>query len=154
MNAKGLILIGVGLLLLGGGFYMYGKTRGLRNNNPGNIRASGSKWQGQSGVDDKGFVIFATPQDGIRALAKTLKTYQTKHGLKTITDMINRWAPPTENDTVSYVESVSNRVGIAPNQRFTFNNDILVKVVSAIIKHENGINPYDSETLNQGIKAS
>lgn len=155
MNGRGLILIGVGLFVLVGGFVVYQKIRGIRNKNPGNVRAvPNQKFLGQVGVDDKGFIIFDTPENGVRALARVLKTYQNKHGLKTVADMIARWAPSNENDTAAYIASVSNRIGIAPTQRFTFNDDILTKMVNAIIKHENDVNPYDALTIEKGIKSS
>ena len=54
--------------------------RGVRNNNPGNVRA-GDDWQGMTGQDDKGFAVFARPEDGLRAMSKVLDTYADKHGI-------------------------------------------------------------------------
>jgi len=84
------------------------KPRGIRNNNPGNIRRNGDPWQGLAETQgDKEFFTFATPVYGIRALARTLITYQDRHGLRTIRQIISRWAPPVENDTESYVKAVT-----------------------------------------------
>ena len=88
--------------------------RGVRNANPGNLRAvTGVQWLGQVGVDDVGFAVFDTPQHGIRAMAKQLLAYQQKHGLNTIAGIINRWAPSVENDTGAYVADVASAVGVA-----------------------------------------
>lgn len=152
MNGRGLLLIGVGLLLLSGGFVVYQKIRGLRNKNAGNIRHNAAnKWQGQIGVDDKGFVIFDTAENGIRALTKILKNYH-RQGLTSVEKIISRYAPSNENDTASYVKSVSTRIGVPPNQYFDLSEPILFNLVTAIIKHENGIQPYDNVTISTGIK--
>lgn len=75
--------------------------RGIRNFNSGNIRhVKGTRWQGMSAnQNDTAFVQFTGPQWGIRAIARTLITYQDKHGLRTIRQIIGRWAPPNENNS-------------------------------------------------------
>ena len=77
-------------------------VRSVRNNNPGNIRTNSTNWVGKVG-DDGSFVNFATKEQGVRALAKTLETYQNKHKLETTAQVIGRWAPPNENDTQGYI---------------------------------------------------
>lgn len=78
---------------------IYGDTRGLRNNNPCNLKSSkNTKWDGQIGSDGK-FIIFESPEYGIRACAKNLKNYQCKNGLDTLRSMVYRMGPPHENDT-------------------------------------------------------
>jgi len=72
-----------------------GLPRGIRNNNPGNIEW-GERWQGLDELRpdrDPRFAQFISPEDGIRALAKTLQTYQKKHGISTIEGIISRLAP-------------------------------------------------------------
>ncbi|MBT8147289.1 MAG: hypothetical protein KJN90_10585 [Gammaproteobacteria bacterium] len=93
-----------------------GTPRGIRNNNPLNIIETGIKWQGMSTnqPDDK-FVTFVSPEYGIRAAAKILQAYQESHGINTLKGIINRWAPPIENDTSSYITAVSIRADIEPN---------------------------------------
>jgi hypothetical protein len=72
-------------------------ARGIRNNNPGNIRYTGTPWQGLDEPKSDGqFCRFANPCWGIRAIARTLITYQDKHGLNSVYQMIARWAPPVE----------------------------------------------------------
>ncbi len=124
--------------------------RGIRNNNPGNIR-TGDKWQGLTGVDDAGFCIFDTPEHGIRALAKVLIAYQVKHGLRTISDMICRWAPPVENDTPAYIMSVCQAVGASAVGPYILTPGRLRDLTAAIIKHENGEQPYSIDVIQAGV---
>ena len=125
--------------------------RGIRNNNPGNIRGSSTQWQGQTGVDDLGFAIFDSPESGIRAMAMTLLTYQNQHGLDTISQIINRWAPPTENNTEAYVESVCATCRASPTNPYPLTTMHLIPLVMAIIKHENGEQPYDADQIESGV---
>jgi len=116
-------------------------TRGERNNNPGNIERSTIKWQGMSAdqSSDSRFIVFDTPEAGLRALSKLLRNYQSIHGLNTVRMIINRWAPPTENDTYSYVNAVASDVGVEPDTRIDLNQpETLAKLVEAVIRHENG----------------
>ena len=71
-----------------------GLPRGLRNNNPTNLRFNPHiKWDGQKGKDNAGFAKFASASDGIRAGATNAFNYQRLHGLSTIAEIIGRWAP-------------------------------------------------------------
>ncbi|MCS1340536.1 hypothetical protein NX036_25235, partial [Escherichia coli] len=82
------------------------RARGIRNNNPGNLEYSKTNpWVGQTG-DDGRFAKFETPEHGIRALGRNLMSYQ-RQGIDTVSEIINRWAPPTDkNDTMSYIKAV------------------------------------------------
>ena len=155
MKQDWLIWLAIGALLIGAtGTGVYTMTRGLRNNNPGNIRHGSSRWQGMSTEQtDSAFVQFDDPVYGIRALAKLLKNYQSQHGLNTIREIINRWAPPNENKTDSYVDHVARVVGVHPDSAVNV-NDKIVPIVTAIIKHENGLQPYDPDTISRGISLS
>lgn len=127
-------------------------TRGERNNNPGNIRLSTVKWAGEVQGPDNSFVAFATPEDGIRALAKLLKNYQTKYGLNTIKGIINRYAPPLENNTSAYVAAVAASVGVGPDTVIdTSDPATLTALVNAVIRHENGRNIYAASSVAAGV---
>ena len=130
------------------------QPRGLRNNNPGNIRHSKVKWQGQADAQpDPAFVTFTSPQFGIRALAKTLITYQATHGLKTIEQMIGRWAPPNENNTPAYVKAVAEAVAVPASMPVAVDAmRIMLPMVAAIIRHENGSQPYSDAILRAGLR--
>ena len=111
--------------------------RNVRNNNPGNIRKSKDAWQGKTG-NDGAFVTFDTPQNGVRALTKLLYNYQKKYNLNTITGIITRWAPPSENDTASYIALVASKTGIGADEEINLkaNATLTKKFVKAIIQKE------------------
>lgn len=124
--------------------------RGIRNNNPGNIR-HGADWQGQAPhQDDPDFVTFLSPQWGIRAIVRILRSYQA-HGLKTIGAAIDRWAPQNENDTGAYIHAVCMDCGLDADTVVSFDN-IMMPLVKAIIRHENGVQPYMDDIIQMGIE--
>lgn len=132
-------------------------SRGIRNNNPGNIRINANNnWMGTNeDGDDESFVSFTSPAYGIRALSKILLRYYTHHNLKSVSEIINRWAPQHENDTKSYITSVADRVGINSDSHIPLTQEgILELVVRAIIKHENGSQPYSDEIVLSGLHAA
>lgn len=127
--------------------------RGIRNNNPGNIR-HGDKWQGLADKQtDAAFCVFKAPEWGIRALVKILRNYQTKHGLKTVESIINRFAPQIENDTSSYILSVCQVLNVKPRDVIdVFEPGIMINLLKAVIRHENGIQPYSDELLKKSLE--
>lgn len=126
-------------------------TRGERNHNPGNIRrVPGVHWQGESPVQsDDAFVTFAAPEFGFRAIARILRSYQ-KRGLCTINQIINRWAPPNENDSVAYVNHVAEYCGVDPDEILDLGT-FLPKIIHAITVHENGVFNYTEQQIQAGI---
>ncbi|MBO6059398.1 MAG: hypothetical protein J6P67_04560 [Bacteroidaceae bacterium] len=94
------------------------EPRGIRNNNPLNIRKSGVKWQGLKTLqEDKEFFQFETIEWGWRAAFVILcRTYYGKYKLRTIRDIVSRWAPPKENNTEAYIRHVSDYTGIGPDR--------------------------------------
>ncbi len=132
--------------------------RGVRNNNPGNIDRTAIAWQGE----DRGpeamkreprFCVFLTAQAGFRALAKTLLTYQRKHGLRTVREIINRWAPPSENNTSAYVAQVAREVGVGANEIIGLNRQVtLQRLVTAIARHENGGLFWPDPVIEAGVR--
>ena len=124
-------------------------TRGIRNNNPGNIRVSKDQWEGMTG-DDGAFVIFDSPESGVRALGKNLLSYG-RQGYDSIEKIINRWAPPNENDTQAYIDSVVAATGIPATQSLDLSNpDTLSSLAQAISFHETG-SRYNPEVYQQGV---
>jgi hypothetical protein len=114
-------------------------TRGLRNCNPGNIRHDCTKWQGEVAAKDKAFKTFGSMAYGYRAMFVVLNTYQKKYGLRTIRQMIERWAPPVENDTDSYIATVSRLSNIGADAAVTSTNrDVMIPIVAAMSRVENG----------------
>jgi len=115
-------------------------------NNPGNIRYNPA-YKGCIG-DSKGFCKFSTMGFGYRALLVTLTTYYTKYGLSTIRGIIYRYAPPTENNTESYINLVSRKTGFAANK--VLSKEDLIKLIPAIVLQENSIN-VNIETVQSEI---
>ena len=114
--------------------------RGIRNNNPGNIRQNNIQWQGVSeNPFDPHFVEFKEPIWGVRALMKTLLTYYRRYGLDTVQSIVNRWAPPHENATDHYVFHVARRLNVRRFDALDVEDpSILMGLARAIIVHENG----------------
>lgn len=115
--------------------------RGLRNCNPGNIRITKDKWQGLREVQtDKSFFQFIEMRWGYRALMRTLQNYRKRHGCMTIADFINRWAPPSENNTGNYISRVCREMQV-PNSYVpdVDNKDAMCAFAAAISQVENGV---------------
>ena len=130
-------------------------ARGIRNNNPGNIRW-GCAWQGlkvNGKEQDKEFCVFIKPEYGIRAMAKILSNYSKLYKINTVAGIIHRWAPPSENNTVAYINHVSKKLGVDADETIDVSNkNVMLKLIKAIIKHENGVNPYSDEIIMKGIE--
>ena len=130
-------------------------ARGIRNNNPGNLEYSKTNpWVGQTG-DDGRFAKFETPEHGIRALGRNLLSYQ-RQGIDTVSDIINRWAPPSDNNnTDAYIQAVCAQLGVTADQQLDASNpDTLKALCAAIIQHENGSQPYSDQQLATGVSAA
>ena len=81
--------------------------RGLRNNNPGNIRNSKTKYLGEvQPSQDSAFKQFQSIDYGYRAMFVLIEHYYKARGLKTIRQIINRYAPASENNTEAYIQQV------------------------------------------------
>lgn len=120
-----------------------GAGRAQRNNNPGNLRASGDQWQGMTGVDDQGFVQFDTPEAGIRAADINLQNQQKLHGINTIEGLVTKYAPPTDgNDTAAYIRTVAKRTGFAPGQQLDLTDpQVRAKILPVMFAVEGGGTP-------------
>ncbi len=129
------------------------QPRGIRNNNPGNIRRNNDPWQGLAKEqNDREFFTFQSAVYGIRALARLLITYQDKYGLCTIEGIITRWAPAIENNTASYIQAVARNTGFSALQTLDMHRfEHLKPVVEAIIQHENGQQPYSDAEITKAL---
>ena len=115
--------------------------RGLRNNNPGNIRITKDKWQGlRDKQEDKSFFQFEEMKWGYRALIRTLQNYRKRHSCQTIADFIKRWAPENENNTAGYINRVCREMQV-PNTYIPDINDkaTMCAFAAAISQVENGV---------------
>jgi len=117
------------------------KARGLRNNNPGNIRISATKWKGEiRPSQDKSFCQFSTMAYGYRALIKLLQNYAKLNGCRTMSDYIHRWAPPSENNTSGYLSRVCREMHIPAAYVPNVNDQATMCAFAAAISVvENGI---------------
>ena len=129
------------------------KPRGIRHNNPGNLRRTTDPWQGLAVPQtDSAFFVFKDATYGIRALARTLINYQDQHGLRTIRQIISRWAPANENDTASYINAVAKQAGFDADQPLNMHKfDHLKAVTVNIIRHENGQQPYSDAQITKAL---
>lgn len=124
-------------------------SRGVRNNNPGNIRKSKDQWEGAIG-DDGEFVTFDSPESGARAMVKNLMSYG-RQGFDSIEKVLNRYAPPEENDTQAYIDSIVSATGIPATQSLNLNDpDTLMTLAQAMSYHETG-HRYDPSVFQQGV---
>ena len=128
------------------------KTRGYRNNNPLNIRISKSKpWKGEvRPSQDISFAQFEDMAWGYRAAFKLLDNYRRLHGCKYLSDFISRWAPPSENNTRAYIETVAKRSKLEDVTVLdTLDGLQMKKFVAAMAYVENGDEP-DMEEIDRG----
>jgi len=125
--------------------------RGLRNNNPLNIRHNTDWFQGEvrPGTDNA-FKQFKTAAYGYRAAFVILGTYLAS-GKNTIEKIINCWAPESENNTARYIDAVERLSGIKRNKVLTAQSgEDYVKIVIAMSWVENGV-VADSDAVREGF---
>ncbi len=130
--------------------------RGIRNNNPGNVEHNpANNWLGLADPPSDGrYCIFNDPRNGIRALVLLLLNYQRVYRLKTVTAMLERYAPRQDkNATDAYIQFVSEQLGISKKQNITLLGDYRTTehMVKAIIQFENGMQPYPDSLIKEGI---
>lgn len=125
--------------------------RGIRNNNPGNIKKSASPWVGKVGNDGT-FEIFDTAQNGIRAMGRLLRTYRNSYGLNTIRGIIQRW---TAGDSATiqnnYVKHLVNKTGIGEGDQLISVSQYAA-VVENMIFFENGQQPYSRALIVEAVQ--
>ena len=125
-------------------------SRGDRNNNGGNL--DHSKMSAQQAARREGgakgrFAVFDTPELGLRALAVQLKRYANA-GENTVYKIISKYAPAKENNTTAYMHSVSKNLNVGIHDKLNLcNPELLKKLMTAVIKHENGYNPYSQQKI-------
>ena len=130
-----------------------GLTRGERNNNPGNIRFDSRwTWQGQKGADSAGYLIFDTPENGIRAMAKDLLSKYAR-GLDTVAEIIAVYAPPSENPTSTYAAKVAGDMGVTVAKQLNLTDKAtLTNMVMAMIRFENGRVNFSGAVIQEGVR--
>lgn len=126
--------------------------RGIRNNNPLNIRHNGDRFLGEVVPgSDRAFKQFASMAYGYRAAFVILGSYLAR-GLNTVEKIIRSWAPPTENNTEGYIASVVQRSGVGRNKTLTAESGgEYRKIVAAMCHCENGV-PANMADVEAGFR--
>lgn len=124
--------------------------RGIRNNNPLNIRI-GNKWLGEVPCPtDNQFEQFTKMEYGIRAGFLLIKRYIERYHLNTIFLIVSRWAPPSENKTCAYIAAVEKLSGIPADKELRFYDNVeMVSLVDAMIVVECGQH-IDKDIISKG----
>lgn len=129
--------------------------RGIRNNNPGNIRRNSIAWQGalsQAQVEaagntwDPNFVQFDLPDNGVRAIGHILTSY-SQRGLTSVSALILTWS---ETDQAAYIANVAAALGVDPGDTIDVVGN-LPALATAIISQENGEQPYDPGAIQEWV---
>lgn len=133
-------------------------TRGIRNNNPGNIRISTANWQGKIPITqntDGAFEQFVSMGYGIRALYRLLITY-FGYGLNTVDAIIDRYAPAGDNSEQArqnYKQFIRDEVGSNEIQT----REEFLRLADAIMIFENsaeGFTQYILPSIEQAQSIS
>jgi len=128
------------------------ESRGIRNNNPGNIRDFGIHWEGLAGKDNADFCKFKSAHYGLRALSRDMIT-KIGNGVNTVDKIISKHAPPNENDTSSYIKHVAQIVSNGDRHKVLKADEAtLASLVKTIVKHENGKMPYSDAEIIAAVR--
>lgn len=119
-------------------------SRAERNNNPLNI-VKGSRWKGLAeDQTDSRFCQFVSRSYGWRAALILLRNYiegrtSSKRKYDSISSIISRWAPPSENATQAYILNVSQATGIHYLKRLVWSDrKEICSICQAMAKVEAG----------------
>lgn len=131
----------------------------VRNLNPGNLEYNPhDPFLGLANPPNDGkWCVFTDAVYGIRAIMVVLHTIYVKHGLTTTAQIINHYAPPTENNTQAYVDAVCHWNDWQEDDQLDFGDGATyVGFAQAIAVHESGLNPnrppnawYDDSTYEK-----
>lgn len=124
------------------------QARGIRNNNPGNIKyGSFARSMGANGKDSGGHAIFPSPEQGVAAIVALNRTYERK-GWSTINERVKHWSQKPG----VYAATLSKALGIPANRPFSIDDPgVAAKFVAAMIRHENGYMPYVPGQIEAGL---
>jgi len=124
-------------------------ARGIRNNNPGNLRSAPN-----AVGNDGSFPIFSNPNDGLAAMSRQLQLYGSR-GKDTPYGIIHTYAPSTENDSQAYINAVTKDTGFGAHEKLDLSDPATLKrLMTAMIRHENGSQPYSESDIDNGIITS
>lgn len=169
---KKAILLGAAALIVGGLYLGRKKVatvaepllpRGLKNNNPGNLKVGTYQRPGGVGRDSKGHWIFETPADGLREEADNVLWQEKTFGNRSLFDLAQHWAPANTgegNDPTRYAKHLAVFAGVpgreedplaAAKRIYVFRDPVkLARLIRAINRAENGKIPYDVWIAGRG----
>ena len=125
--------------------------RGVRNNNPFNMKITDSAWEGKTEGTDTTFETFSSPELGIRAAVKNTMT-QVGRGNDTIRKLINVHDPASQSPDHDFVDFVARRLGVSPDEPLDMNDpSVMTAYVNAVIAFENAHHKYDPAVVEQGV---
>ena len=134
--------------------------RAVRNNNPGNLNA-GDHWRGllsrsqmtAQQLAEPRFAVFGAPRWGFHAMAVILLNYTRLHNLRTVRQIITRWAPPSDhNPTAAYVKNVCDGMGVEPDKEIDLHDPVVMaSLCKAISTQECGGWFFSTTDLMAGI---
>lgn len=126
--------------------------RGIRNNNPGNLNFAGQAGATKETGPNGRFAVFGSMEEGIAALIKQLQRYMSR-GIDTIRELVNTYAPASENDTGAYMKALSQSLGIGLDDKLDLSNQQqLFALLRGIINHENGAGQVTGAQILRGIQ--
>ncbi len=126
-----------------------GNARGIRNNNPGNLRVAPN-----AVGNDGAFAVFDKPDDGLAAMSRQLQLYGDR-GNNTPYGIIHTYAPSSENNTQAYINAVTGETGFGAHEQLDLSDPATLKrMMAAMIRHENGSQPYSEKDIDSGINQS
>lgn len=126
--------------------------RGIRNNNPLNIRI-GNTWLGESANPvDQEFEEFVSMEYGLRAAFLILRRYIRRYKKNTVTSIVSTWAPHNENNTLRYIDTVCHKTGLEPTQPIDYEDGVtMCKLVAAMAFVECG-QPINIKTIEKAYQ--
>jgi len=141
------------VVMTAGVYYMRTRTPpNVRNKNPLNVTAPRRKyWKGQIDLAGR-FAVFDTVENGFRAAYRNMLTYKKVHGLDTISGIINRWAPPSDNNpTDNYVSYVASQINVMPDDVLRAESYAPLLLAMSVFEGAKGRNAYTLDQVKQGI---
>ena len=113
---------------------------------------------GQDGSDGR-FIRFKTPEQGVQAAVEVLHVYRDKYGINTLEGIVNRWAPPSENNTRNYIAHMERRVGVSAGTALDLNDpNMVARIIQAKGEMEGGTaqmqRTFTPQVIARGVAAA
>lgn len=128
-------------------------ARGVRNNNPGNLNYVGQRGATKEAGPGGRFAVFGTMAEGVAALVTQIKLYASR-GRDTITSIVNKYAPASDNNNVpAYIAALVKAMGVGANEHLNLSDEkTMLALVKGIVSHEQGRGQVPEEQINAGAR--